>query len=206
MKIIASEQIRNASSVDHFIDFLAKFVNSWRKTHVHKLRLCVHLKASENSFINLEFNNEFFAFVLWVGLECSKNLLFFFLVQSVSRNDGNLFFFVELLIKLLELFGDFFDEHKSLVFSKNFNEFVSNSTEICSFLKRLVELFNFLKTNSCILGEELESFRVFVQLTKVNHIFVNIIKNSFLRSSGEENWSISAWNSVFLRGRLNEKY
>jgi hypothetical protein len=104
-----------------------------------------------------------------------------------------------LLIELLVLLSDFLNEHESLVLSKDFNELDGDWVEISSSIEEsLIEKLDFFHANTSVLSELLEALRVIIKLTKEHHIFKHIVETFLLRSSGEKNCSISAWDSVFF--------
>jgi hypothetical protein len=172
------------------------------QAHVHELRLGVHLQSSEDSTIDLELNDEFLALVLGVGLESSEDLLLLISRETVGRDDGDLLLLVELLVKLGVLLSYFLNEHEALVLSEDFDEADGDLVEVASLLKASIEGADLLHTNTGILSEQLEALTVSVELTEELHVFVNIVESSLLRSSCEENSSVSAWDGVFLRGGL----
>lgn len=177
-------------------------INTGSQAHIHELRLSVHLEASEDGLIDLEFNDELLALVLGVGLEAAEDLLLLVLGEAVRGDDGDLLFFVELLVELGVLLGDLLDEHQTLVLSEHLDETDGHCVEVSCLLKALVELTDLLNANSGILGEKLEALRVSVELAQELHIFIHVVESTFLRGSCEEHASIATWDGVFLGGRL----
>jgi hypothetical protein len=43
---------------------------------------------------------------------------------------------------------------------------------------------------------------VIVEISKELHVFKDVVESLLLGSSSEEHWSVSAWDGVFLWGRL----
>ena len=82
------------------MDFDVEAVEARRETHVHEFGLCVHLQAANDALIDLEFQHEFLSGVFGVSVQGLENLVFFARVQLVSRDDRDLFFFIQDLIQL----------------------------------------------------------------------------------------------------------
>ena len=118
--------------------------------------------------------------------------------QWASRDDGDLLLLVELLIKLGVFLTNGLDEGESLVFGQNLEELNGKWVEIGDALQSLVELGDFLHTDSCVLGEKLETLRVVVEALDVGHILVDGVEGFLLGGGGEENGGISSLDGVLL--------
>lgn len=81
-------------SLDKSGHFVAELIDSGWQTHVHELGLGVHLETTHDGRVGGEFELEFFARVLGVGLKSGEDLVLFAAAQSLGRDDGNLLFFV----------------------------------------------------------------------------------------------------------------
>ena len=199
---VVATSCEQSVSVDHLLDLLVEAINTRSKTHVHELRLGVHLEPAEDGLVDLELDDEFLALVLGVGLEAAEDLLLLVLGETVGGDDGDLLLLVELLVELAVLLGDLLDEHQALVLREHLDEADGNLVEVTGLLKASVELSDLLDTDTSILGEQLEGLGVGVEFTEESHVFVDIIKSGLLRGGCEEHGSIAPWDGVFLGGGL----
>lgn len=189
-------------SINSLLDLLSKTINARSQTHVHELRLGVHLQSAEDGLFDLELDDELLALVLGVGLESCEHLLLLLSGEAVSRNDGDLLFLVELLVKLGVLLSDLLDEHQALVLGEDLNEADGNFVEVAGLTQTCVEGADLLATDTGILGEHLETFAVSVDLSKEFHVFEDVVKGTVLGGGGEKDGCVAAWNGVLLRGGL----
>lgn len=87
-----------------------QLVQSGSKTHVHELRLGVHLEAALNGWVKSELKFELLAFVVGVGLQGREDLVLLTLAQWLGRDDSNLLLLVEQGIEFLISVRDATDE------------------------------------------------------------------------------------------------
>ena len=130
----------------------------------------------------------------------------------MSRDDSDLFFFIELLVKLEILFRNIVDIHKSFALTADFYEFVGNSVEVTEAPESFVKEGDFFISNSCVPCEKFKCFTVFIEDAQIFHVFVNFIESILCGSSCEQDCSKSSFNCVLdngwfvVRGRVNPLY
>ena len=162
-------------SIDHLLDLLVEAIDTGGETHVHELRLGVHLETTKDGLVNLELENELFALVLGVSLETLEDLSLFILIKLVSGDDGDFLLLVELLIEFTVLLSDLLDEHEALVLSEDLDESQGHLVEVTRLLQAGVEQLDLLQAHTGVLGEVLEALGVGVKLAKVFHVFVDLV-------------------------------
>jgi len=148
----------------------------------------------------LVLDSECFASVGGVGLESLKHLAFLGGGEGSSRDDSDLLLLVEGSVVPLVLLGDFLDEVKTLVFGKNFHESHSLGAERSSFKESSVESLDFSLTDTLVIGEHSEVFRVLVEVTDVRHVFVDSKELLVHRCGGEQDRGVPSFDSLFLDG------
>lgn len=105
--------------------------------------------------------------------------------EFFCRDDSDLLFLVELLVKLLIFTGDILNEYKSLVLSQNGQEVKGDGVEFSNFVENLVQLSDFLDADTTVLGELAEHSGVDVKLRKVHHVLVDVEQGITLGGSSE---------------------
>ena len=142
---------------------------------------------------------EVFAGVFWVGFQGSQHLSLLLLGERSGGNNGDLFFSVELGVELLVSLSDFLDVHQFFVFLEDFNESDCDWLDSSDLDESVSELPNLSRSNTSVLSEELEGFRVLVQKLDIFHVFVNFVKSFLSGGAAEKNTSISSLNCVLNR-------
>ena len=200
---------KGGRSVDHLLDFLLETVNARHETHVHELRLGVHLQAAENRLLDLELDDELLALVLGVRLQGSENLLLLVSGEAVGGDDGDLLLLVELLVELGVLLGDLLDEHEALVLGEDLDEAGGHVVEVAGLAQARIEGADLLAADAGVLRELLEALAVRVELADELHVLEHVVERALLGGGREENGRVAAWDRVLLRrglvvgGRLN---
>lgn len=168
--------------------------------HVHELTLGVHLEASDDGGVYLVLDGECLSSVGGVSLESSEHLAFLGTGESLSRDNSDLLLLVEGSVVSSVLKSNLFDEVKTLVFGEYFHESQSSGVERSSFEEGSVELLDFGRTDTLVIGEHSEVFRGGVEFSNVGHVLVDRVEGFVLRGSREQNVSVSTLNSLFGNG------
>lgn len=192
----------NFSHSGELCDFLVDAGHARLEGHVHEFGLGVHLEATLDDRVNLVLDRELLVGVRRVRFEGGENLGLLRAGQLLGRDDGDLLFFVEKLVELLVLQGDVVDLSKALVFGEHGHEVDSQIVERRGLKHNLVELLDFLSTNTGVLSEQTEVFRGIVKLSEVHHIFVDVVESFFLGGGAEKNASVATLDGVLDDGRL----
>lgn len=192
----------NFSHGGELSDFLVDAGHARLEGHVHEFGLGVHLEATLDNRVHLVLDGELLVGVGRVGLEGSENLGLLRAGQLLSRDDGDLLFFVEKLVELLVLQSDVVDLSKALVLGENSHEVDSQIVERRGLEHNLVELLDLFAANTGVLSEQTEVFRGIVKLSKVHHVFVHVVKSFLLGGGGEKDASVAALNGVLGDGAL----
>lgn len=183
-------------SLDEFVDLALQLVQSGLKTHVHELRLSVHLQASLDARIDCELQLELFASIFWVGFQSSQHLTLLIRVQSLCRNDRDFLLLVKKSIEFRISISNMANEGEPFVLCKNLQELHSQRMESSNTLQSLVELNDLLCADTCILREQVESLGVIVQTFEVDEVFVDGIECFLLGGRRKKNAGISSLDSV----------
>jgi len=189
-------------SVNESSDLHSQFIKSRGQGHVHELSLCVHLKTSLDSGVNSVLQLEVFTSIVGVCLQSRKDLSLFTAGERLSGDDGDLLLLVELLVQLDVAGCNSTDVSESLVLSQHFKELNGQRMELAEGVEGLVEQLDLSGSDTCVLSEELERFRVVVQGLNVANVFVNCVQGLVFRSRREEHGGVSSLNGVLLTGRL----
>ena len=189
-------------SFDDFDHFVGQSIDARRKTHVHELRLGVHLESSEDSAVDLELQYELHAFVSGVFLQRCEHIALLRLVQVLSRDNSDLLLIVEQLVQFKIFLRNVIDVHESLTVAADLDEFVRHVVEVSDRAERIVEGIYFPVADSRVSGEELEIFAVFIERDKVSHVLVNFEKRVLQRGGGEEHGGEPALDCIFVDGGL----
>ena len=160
------------------------------------------MESAHDGGVNRIFNSERFAFVLRVGLERSHHLLLLDFGELRSRDNGDLLLLVEFTVQLNVPLRDLANEYETFVLGQHGQEVHRDGVELSSLLEDAVEVLDFLFADTTVLGEEFEVFGVLVELTEVNHVFVDVEESGVVGSGGEKNTGIATFNSVLLAWRL----
>jgi hypothetical protein len=183
-------------SLDELGDLRAEGGESSRQTHVHELGLSVHLEAALDGRVDSEVKLELLALVLRVGLKSSQHLSLLARVQGLSRDDSDLLFTVQLLVKLLVSIGNGADVVESLVLGEDLNELVSDRVEVTDGPESIVELSDFLEADTSVHGEVAEGLGVLVQALQVSDILIDGEESAISGSRGEKDGSVATLDGV----------
>lgn len=190
--------LSRGSSVAHLRDLALEGTDAGGEGHVHELTLGVHLEASDDGGVDLVLDGECLAGVGGVSLEGFKHLAFLGTAEGLGRDNGDLLLLVEGSVVSSVLVGDFLDEVKTLVFDKDFHESEGSGVEGGSLKEGSVKLFDFMLSNTLVIGEHSEVFRVLMEVSNVRHVLVDGVEGFSLRSSSEEDGSVSTLNHTGL--------
>ena len=142
--------------MDEFGQLLVDSLSAGGERHVHKFAFGVHLEAALDACIDFVLNGELLAFVVWISLESSEDFALLAIGELFCRDNGDLLFFVKLLVELLVLESNLFQVDQTLVLRQDGQEVQSHVAELGSLKEGLIQLSDFSGADTLVLGEKSE--------------------------------------------------